>query len=50
VPLHVFSWGAERNGDKLVRGGGFVEPERFQDCARELIRVFRVHPNTSGHV
>jgi len=36
VPLHAFSWGAERNGDELARGGGFVGPERFRDCAGKL--------------
>src|SRR5882724_6483927 len=41
VPLHAFSWGAERNGDELARGGGFVGPERFRDCAGKLIQVFR---------
>jgi hypothetical protein len=29
VTLRVFSWERERDGDELVRGGGFVDSERF---------------------
>ena len=36
-----FVVGAERNGDELDRGGGFVWPEGFRDCAGKLIQVFR---------
>src|SRR5947207_316014 len=39
VPLHAFSWRAERHGDELVRGGGFVGSERFRDCPGGLIPV-----------
>ena len=41
VAVRAFSWGLERNGDELDRGGRFVGPERFRYCSGKLIQVFR---------